>query len=378
MKNKVRAAALSALMSIPALANAGECEQVIALSKEVRDTVKTQSDFDENAEAFCNEYFRSESSRNSRSYGASYKFLSASIGKENASESEIASKFCSAKSGSSKKDSAYKEYVGTIAKEAYGAYQKCKELEGAGLTFDIDTAGIRKTDLSISVAYNPGKYAVANSEAKVSVTASPGFYCRWDGVEGALATVSANSALALQCTRNSPKAEGYIKILAKNIGSANPLTLNWQTYADDGTPIDLAKALTQKLEEATERLDSVVKSLAGAVVPFNSDQCPSGWTEYAPAYGRFIRGIDNSGSNIDPDGKRQPGSFQSDDIKAHAHPYNDIYWSEAWGSVGKNLVGNKGDQDGDNKGYEMSRVTGETGGKETRPKNIAMLFCIRK
>ena len=36
---------------------------------------------------------------------------------------------------------------------------------------------------------------------------------------------------------------------------------------------------------------------SGMVAAFNLTACPSGWTEYTPAYGRFIRGIDKSGSN---------------------------------------------------------------------------------
>jgi len=54
----------------------------------------------------------------------------------------------------------------------------------------------------------------------------------------------------------------------------------------------------------------------GAVIAFNLSSCPGGWSEYAPARGRFIRGIDTTGgNNIDPDGRRAPGSTQEDAIR---------------------------------------------------------------
>lgn len=50
---------------------------------------------------------------------------------------------------------------------------------------------------------------------------------------------------------------------------------------------------------------------AGAVMAFDLASCPSGWSEYAAARGRFLRGIDLSGSTaLDPAGTRTPGSLQ--------------------------------------------------------------------
>ena len=54
---------------------------------------------------------------------------------------------------------------------------------------------------------------------------------------------------------------------------------------------------------------------AGAVIAFNLPACPAGWSEYKPAYGRFIRGIDKSGNKIDPDGQRKEESYQEDAIR---------------------------------------------------------------
>lgn len=61
---------------------------------------------------------------------------------------------------------------------------------------------------------------------------------------------------------------------------------------------------------------------AGAVMAFDLTSCPEGWSEYLPARGRFVRGIDGSGG-VDPDGVRVPGHQQGDANKSHTHAVND-------------------------------------------------------
>ncbi len=69
--------------------------------------------------------------------------------------------------------------------------------------------------------------------------------------------------------------------------------------------------------------DALVPS--GAVMAFNLTGCPTGWAEYVPAYGRFIRGIDKNTVHIDSDGQRSVENIQSDDFKSHTH--TSYYWS---------------------------------------------------
>ncbi|MEK2645993.1 hypothetical protein [Bdellovibrio sp. BCCA] len=109
----------------------------------------------------------------------------------------------------------------------------------------------------------------------------------------------------------------------------------------------------------------------GAVMAFDLTSCPSGWTEYTAARGRFLRGIDNGAGN-DPSGTRAPGSVQVDDFKSHTHSPNGYFVSGTSGA--------DGDLDGSTQvtGYDKSTITGvlsSTGGAETRPKNVAVLFC---
>ena len=66
---------------------------------------------------------------------------------------------------------------------------------------------------------------------------------------------------------------------------------------------------------------------SGAVIAFDSEKCPTlGWREYKLAHGRFIRGINRSGGDIDPDGERKAGSIQDEQFAAHSHTRpKDVY-----------------------------------------------------
>lgn len=130
---------------------------------------------------------------------------------------------------------------------------------------------------------------------------------------------------------------------------------------------------TLKVELASLNLanieDAIVKAALpqGSIVAFNRQSCPTGWTEFRPAYGRFIRGIDKSGKAIDPDGQRSPGHMQSDELSNHKHTLGDAGQAD-WSGRGY-----KGKQriKSDNGTISTSAI----GGPETRPKNIALLIC---
>lgn len=78
--------------------------------------------------------------------------------------------------------------------------------------------------------------------------------------------------------------------------------------------------------------------------------------------GVFVRGYDNGRGQ---DSGRVIGSYQSDDIASHTH-------SGTSGPSGTTSTGG-GDRDSDSGTY----TTAATGGSETRPKNVAMLYCIK-
>jgi hypothetical protein len=110
----------------------------------------------------------------------------------------------------------------------------------------------------------------------------------------------------------------------------------------------------------------------GMIMAFASTSCPAGWTEYTAARGRFLRGIDNGAGN-DPDGTRAPGNAQTDDFKSHTHTVRYTRTTSAAGSAygfpydngWLNATAN----------YTAGIAADSTGGAETRPRNIATLYC---
>ncbi len=77
--------------------------------------------------------------------------------------------------------------------------------------------------------------------------------------------------------------------------------------------------------------------------------------------GEFIRGLDD-GRGVDSG--RGLGTAQADDLKSHSH------------YVGISEYGSGGARGGYGS-YYLSANTAPTGGTETRPRNVAMLACIK-
>jgi hypothetical protein len=134
---------------------------------------------------------------------------------------------------------------------------------------------------------------------------------------------------------------------------------------------------------------SVSDDLVGAVMWFYRASCPKGFLQanggqinetdfpkLAAAMGKsgaftlpdlrgeFIRGLDN-GRGVDPG--RSLGSSQADELKAHSHTVWSIgYPSDAYGYSGGGWFGDP-----------YNKNSSVTGGAESRPRNIALLPCIR-
>ncbi|MCH2188469.1 hypothetical protein MK079_01410 [Candidatus Gracilibacteria bacterium] len=109
-------------------------------------------------------------------------------------------------------------------------------------------------------------------------------------------------------------------------------------------------------------------SPSGEVAAFNLDTCPQGWSEYLPAQGRFIRGIDKTGTNIDPTGQRALGNIQEDEFKSHSHRFPGIDYGGFFSNGNGLSVG----------GSMSYSYTQPEGGAETRPKNVALLYCEKQ
>jgi microcystin-dependent protein len=167
----------------------------------------------------------------------------------------------------------------------------------------------------------------------------------------------------------------------------------------DANVTDAKLAATLNLSSKTVTLPATISLPAGAVMSFAMNSAPAGWlaadgtavsrSTYAALFaaisttygagdgsttfalpdlrGYFVRG---SGTNGDGTEAGTFGAKQADAFKSHTHGYTDQI---AVSNGQFNVAGGTG-QDG---ASDLARTTGSTGGTETRPKNIAMLYCIK-
>ncbi len=153
--------------------------------------------------------------------------------------------------------------------------------------------------------------------------------------------------------------------ILNNLNSAEKSATRKSITLDKETLASIQSGVVEDIEK--------IQMPSGAVLAFNSTFCPQGWKDYAPAYGKFIRGIDKSG-RIDPEGIRLPGSSQEDEFKSHTHKANMEIGAEPT-SGGAQAAEAAGAHGRIGSMYTSSGLLQTTGGLETRPKNIALLYC---
>ncbi|MGC2164578.1 MAG: hypothetical protein WA632_01035 [Gallionella sp.] len=245
-----------------------ECESVIALSKVVSSTVADKDSVEQHAANFCNEYSKSSGSSSSTSFGASYKFLSASFGSSNVSAEAVASKYCSASNSSSASKDAYKQYIETISPSAYSAYEQCLKMSKQDLKFSVDVGSILPNQFSISAAYTSSVAGVKSTD--VSYSASDGVNCQWDGSKNRKQTIQTGTQSILECRRTDQTKKSFVR-LVMSTGTSEPLTLPWQAYNKEGIPVNSIRdfqntidalqkdiqALKKKIEDVNGRIDGI-------------------------------------------------------------------------------------------------------------------------
>lgn len=175
--------------------------------------------------------------------------------------------------------------------------------------------------------------------------------------------------------------------LAKAGGTmTGALNMGGQALTNLATPANPADATPKTYVDSA--VGAVVGVPAGAVMAFNLANCPTGWKasdgtlSTADLRGYFIRGLDTSGL-VDP--SRTLASLQQDLLKAHSHfTVNNDSGGLTTPSSTNSVTYIGGSANGcSGCAYNMSgsSVTptwgpsSSTGGSETRPKNVALLYC---
>lgn len=171
-------------------------------------------------------------------------------------------------------------------------------------------------------------------------------------------------------------SDGVVQFVTSGTAGFGPTTALDATRA--GSVVFDSSANTLKFCDGTSWVAVSMGVPSGAVWAFDLAACPAGWSEYTAARGRFLRGIDNGAGN-DPGGTRAPGNVQADALQGHKHNMDEagssnITWVSSGGNghytAGTTLKG---------VGIGIPVNDGTNGvprtANETRPKNVAVLFC---
>ncbi len=168
-----------------------------------------------------------------------------------------------------------------------------------------------------------------------------------------------------------------IAIISIGVGYSawTALTTN-QWTAGQTISQSLMQGIIDNLNDLNTRVGNISSVPAGFIGSFNLSTCPTGWTAANGTNGtpdlrwEFVRGLD-SGRWIDSG--RTLGTWQGDEFKNHSHTYSSM--QNEYGGWSAQVIDN----------YSFSWYTGWntrtswlTGWAETRPRNVALLYCQKQ
>jgi len=265
-------------------ASAQECLSMIELSKTVSTTISDQETVESHARNFCNSYSSGTTSTSNSSFGASYKFLSASYGKSNVSVETIASQYCDASQGSQSAKDAYKQYVENISPNAYSAYVQCLAMTQSDLVFDVDTASILPKQFSMSASYS--SHVTGSNSASLDFSSSDGIQCKWRKSNGSEIVLPSPSSTILDCRRNNSDEKGIVKIFRTDATSTKPLTLQWPKYDSQGNPVDTLERIQQRvndIESGVSKIESRILSFGKTVNIIDANFAQNSASSFVPS-----------------------------------------------------------------------------------------------
>lgn len=360
MQHRVYLLILASCMSSVAYSQA--CTDVLKLSAISTEIVESEESFLENAEKFCDEYSKSEGGSNASGGNVGYGGFSLGYSSASSDAESIAKKLCESSDMSELRDNAYSTYIREVAPQAYDSYNQCI---ASGNELSVQLLRGAPLEAALRVAYSTKGFS---QTAKLDVDSESAVSCDWETpieLQDGKLELGNGQSVVLVCNRENSDSPVSITVLNENSSSPDSfLTIPWSGY--DG---EIPVSLRNRYHLAIQEVQVLQSQMRGGISAFDSSECPNGWSEFTEAAGMFIRGMDKSGL-IDPDGIRDPGSVQEDAIERHRHSLADAGQAD-WdgrGYAGKQRVGNGG--------RERNVInTSLTGGTETRPTNIALLYC---
>jgi chitodextrinase len=276
-----------------------------------------------------------------------------------------------------------------LINESYLPINGSKAMQG---DLDLGTHQLSKLDIK-----EGGFAKVRVADFRLGSAQRKGLLNPTDSTGRALVDSSDQSNTSLTLNYGPDWTNTYVggKVYLNNINSSNSTGsllvidgLNQVTKSD--TLIDsLLSRITALENKPAIAVPIGMVAIWGKPAPF-----PEGWEEYRPLRGKMPVGLfnptlDEMSDELDGDrgnnvtyyrdsngmvvfpfdtlgntGGRVGKNLRINEMPRHTHDYNDIYFSEHWGSViVPNNVGT-GDNDGDNKGYQMLRTSFPTGGTD--------------
>jgi len=278
----------------------------------------------------------------------------------------------------------YKSYVqrnGLVYKALQVGTNKDPATEAAywALAFDnYGSAATVQTNLNTHIT-NYGTLASLSNAATARTNLDVYSKGEGDARYAALAGISTQLFLVANGTT------GYEAVNKSQLDTKAPTAGNAAQEFAVATATTSNSAVNKTQAEALAAGAVVSAMPTGAMIMWPTATAPSGFVEaagqstapypsLAPIYGsnlpdmrgEFVRGFDN-GRGVDSG--RAIRSFQADEIKAHTHDY--FLWSPGGGGYSDGMS-NDGTVDN-----RPATPTTSTGGSETRPRNVAMMYIIK-